>query len=76
MNNQAEPIKELTAERALKMGQNSYRYAKNFPKQRKKAKGFVSNEQKGEKLSTQKIQNKRLSKLHPWCSPAKWYRLV
>ena len=47
-----------------------------FSQEREKAKGFASNEQKGEKLSTQKIQNIRLSKLHPWCSPAKWYRLV
>ena len=74
MNNPAEPIKELTAEKAMKNGTETG--MQKFSQEREKAKGFVSNEQKGEKLSTQKIQNKRLSKLHPWCSPAKWYRLV
>ena len=76
MNNPAEPIKELTAEKAMKNGTEQPQVCKKFSQEREKAKGFVSNEQKGEKLSTQKIQNKRLSKLHPWCSPAKWYRLV
>ena len=36
--------KELTAERALKNGTEQPQVCKNFPKQRKKAKGFVSNE--------------------------------
>ena len=72
MNNQAEPIKELTAERAIKNGTEQPQVCKNFPKQRKKQRALLVMNKKGEKLSTQKIQNIRLSKLHPWCSPAKW----
>ena len=46
MNNLAEPIKKLTAEKAMKNGTEQPQICKNFPKEREKAKGFVSNEQK------------------------------
>ena len=46
MNNPAEPIKELTAEKAMKNGTEQPQLCKKISQEREKAKGFVSNEQK------------------------------
>ena len=58
MINLAEPIKKLTVEKAMKNGTEQPQICKNFLKEREKAKGFASNQQKGKTSNPKNSKHK------------------
>ena len=56
MNNPAEPIKELTAEKAMKNGTEQPQVCKNFPKKGKKQRALPVMNKKGKNFQPKKFK--------------------
>ena len=58
MTNPAEPIKELTAEKAMKNGTEQPQVCKNFPKKGKKQRALPVMNKKGKNFQPKKFKTK------------------